>query len=112
MGEREAPRKAMEDWVHNKIQQARAEGWKKLDLGNAGLTAIPVEVYELVTLEYLVLGARYYDDEENDWVKSENNGPPNQITVISEQIVQLSALTTLDLSGTQVKRGQPRYFPK
>jgi internalin A len=93
----------MEDWVQRKIEQARVERWKRLGLGNAGLTNIPRAVCELEELECLLLGRRYYDDEQQQWRVSENSGSPNHIEDIPEQIAQLTNLTSLDLSGTNVR---------
>ena len=90
------------DWVQEKIQQARTQRWKQLDLGNAGLREIPLGVFDLDALEFLVLGTSYYDYHRNKLVESENQGPANQITLIPSEITRLINLTALDLSITQV----------
>jgi internalin A len=90
------------DWVQEKVQQARTKRWKQLDLGNAGLREVPLEVFDLDALESLVLGRSYYDYDRNTWVKSENQGAANQITLIPGEITRLINLTMLNLSGTQV----------
>jgi internalin A len=115
----------MLDWVQDKIRRARAEGWTRLDLGNAGVTAIPEEVWELEWLEVLVLSRGYYDHQRRTWIGSENQGPENTIVIIPEQmgrfsclrelylnenkiidvkpLAALTSLTALDLGGTQVR---------
>ena len=95
------------DWVQEKIQQARTQRWKQLDLGNAGLREIPPQVFDLDALEFLVLGSSYYDRDRNAWVESENQGSANQITLIPSEITRLGNLTALFLSGTQVSDLRP-----
>jgi len=90
------------DWVQEKIQQARTQQWKQLDLGNAGLIEIPPQVFDLHALEFLVLGSVYYDRDRNVWVESENQGPANQIALISSEITRLCNLSALDFRGTPV----------
>ena len=88
--------------IQKKIQQARTQQWKQLDLGNAGLIEVPPQVFDLDALEFLVLGSGYYDRDRNAWVGSENQGPANQITLIPSEITRLGNLAALSLSSTQV----------
>src|SRR5262245_46243116 len=97
----------MLDWVQEKIQRARAEGWTRLDLGNAGLTEVPDEVCTLNELKVLVLGRSYYDLQLHRWVNTENKGPKNTITTIPAQIARLTHLRALSLDRNQVSNLEP-----
>jgi internalin A len=92
----------MLDWVQDTIRRAHAEGWTRLDLGNAGLTAIPEEVWELERLEVLVLGRWYYDHPNHRWAESAHAGPRNAIAIIPEQIARLSRLCELYLGANKI----------
>jgi len=96
----------MLDWVQDTIRRAHAEGWTRLDLGEAGLTAIPEEVWELEWLEVLVLGVGYYDHQNHRWAVSANIlwpvGPQNTVAIIPEQIARLSRLRELYLAANKI----------
>jgi internalin A len=92
----------MLDWVQDTIRRAHAEGWTRLDLGNAGLTAIPEEVWELERLEVLVLGRWYYDHPNHRWAESAHAGPRNAIAIIPEQIARLWRLCELYLYANKI----------
>src|SRR6266446_3631277 len=96
----------MLDWVQDTIRRAHAEGWTWLDLGEAGLTAIPEEVWELEWLEALVLGFGYCDHQNHRWTVSANTlwpvGPQNTVAIIPEQIARLSRLRELYLAANKI----------
>jgi internalin A len=78
-----------------------------LDLGNCGLTQIPMELGECVWLETLTLSDTWweYDIEENKGKirYSQNKSENNQITTLSPSLAQLSNLRTLVLSGNPIQ---------
>jgi Leucine-rich repeat (LRR) protein len=98
---------AMESWVLEKIRRAKAEEWKRLELGNAGLEELPDELFELTKLQTLLLGSNYWDSATGDWVKSENPGPENSFKVVPAQISRLTNLTELDLTSTPITSAEP-----
>ena len=65
------------------IQQAKAEGWKQLDLSDRGLTELPDAIGELTALESLYLFR-------------------NELTQFPSEIRQLTKLTQLDLSNNRL----------
>src|SRR5215467_14268414 len=96
----------MLDWAQDKIRRARAEGWTLLNLEDAGLTAIPEEVWSLEELEVLALGGHYYHHQHGPLVGSENRGwqrlRRNTITVLPDQMAHLSRLRELYLNGNKI----------
>lgn len=86
------------------IQQAKQEGWKRLDLGRTGLRAFPMEVLELVWLEELNLSDLYQDYKSKKWIISSNEGKDNHLTVIPLEIKQLCHLKKLRLGGSFVSK--------
>ncbi len=119
----------MESWVLDKLRRAKAERWRFLDLGNAGLTQLPPELFELEALEGLNLSGGYNDFETSEWRDSKNVGEENAIAAWPEDIARLTSLrilialgqpsanveplaklanlTSLDLRSTQVSDVEP-----
>ncbi len=72
------------------IARAKAEGWKRLYLGNTGIVGeVPVEIWELTELEELILS-----DAWNEWVdgkyvhrESSNLGPENEISAFPAHMI-------------------------
>jgi len=66
-----------------------------LDLGNCGLTKVPVEVGELVWLESLSLASEWYGWQGSRWQKkkSKNDGDSNARLTDIGSLAGLSALT-------------------
>ncbi|MEM8639845.1 MAG: COR domain-containing protein [Cyanobacteria bacterium P01_G01_bin.54] len=85
------------------IAQAKAEGWKTLDLAGLRLTALPAEIGELVELEELVLGKRDDDNYELVGNRSVCQIITNPITDFPNEIAQLKNLKRLNLSGLPLK---------
>lgn len=56
----------MECWVLDKIRRAKAERWRLLDLGKAGLTELPPELFELEVLELLNLSDEIFNVEDDE----------------------------------------------
>jgi internalin A len=75
-----------------------------LDLGNCGLTEIPAEVSELVWLESLSLANEWYEWDGQTWQekKSRNTGDKNNRLIDIGPLAGLTALQTLNVSGTPV----------
>ena len=69
----------MKDIAIDLIEKAQKESWKRLNLSRCGLTEnnIPSQLWELTSLEELVLCNRYWNHEKQEWIKSPNAGPLN-----------------------------------
>ena len=76
-----------------KIAQAKAEGWKTLDLAGLDLEELPPELWELTQLETLILGK--LDEDKEKWFG-------NRLKEIPEAIVSLTNLTHLYLGSHQL----------
>jgi internalin A len=87
------------------IAQAKAEGWKRLDLGNCGLTDLETQVpelFELTDLEELVLSNEHFK-----WNKatgklyriSENKGQNNRLSQLPQAMAKLKQLKILMCGG-------------
>ncbi|MBL7784347.1 MAG: leucine-rich repeat domain-containing protein [Chitinophagales bacterium] len=88
------------------IAQAKAENWKRLDLGRCGLTDLEKEVPELFTLtdlEELVLSNewREWNEGEQKWEgkKSANEEAPNKINQLPEALGKLRKLRVFVCGG-------------
>lgn len=72
-----------------------------LDLGNCGLTEVPVEIAELVWLEELSFASEWWDFEGHNWIrkKSQNIGFTNQLahltSTLSTQPLMTNVFTNL-----------------
>jgi internalin A len=73
----------MDEELMKKIREAKAIGRKVLDLSHRQLTALPPELFQLTSLEWLYLG-------------------DNQLTVLPKEIGQLTSLKRLGLSHNQL----------
>jgi Leucine-rich repeat (LRR) protein len=92
--------------------QRRVRNWRAtggcartfLDLGNCGLTEVPGEVRELVWLERLTFASEWREREgrERQQKKSSNSGEENKELADIRPLSGLTALQSLDVSGTQV----------
>ena len=87
----------------NLAQQLIAECKKnrstKLDLGQCGLTEIPIEVFDLTWLEELQLSNSYFDYKQRKWIYSENKGLPNHLSNLPNELSQLKKLKALLAGG-------------
>jgi Leucine-rich repeat (LRR) protein len=93
------------------IAQAKAEGWKRLDLGNCGLTDLQTQVpelFELTDLEELVLSNEWWDWDKRIWVSSANTEQPNLLREIPEAMAQLRQLKVLRCGGGNDMRWEIR----
>ena len=83
------------------IRQAKTEGWKKLDIGRCGLTALPKELFELEELEELRVSNRVYDYKQRKWVESKNTGPYNLLSgELPEEFERLKKLKKIEMGGS------------
>ena len=75
-----------------------------LDLGNCGLSKVPSEIGDLVWLESLSFASRWSEWDGREWQQEEsrNSGDSNEQLVDLAPLAGLSALQTLNVSGTQV----------
>ncbi len=73
--------------TENKAKHAYGEDARVLDLGNCGLTEVPVEVGELVWLEDLILSNGWWEynieKRRGEWKECQNSGMPNRIQSIA-----------------------------
>ena len=78
----------------------------RLDLGNCGLTELPLEALECVWLEELVLGSDWweYDLEKKVWESqnSQNKGEANKITFLPPNLSNLPLLKKLIINSNQI----------
>ena len=85
------------------IAQAKAEGWKRLELGKCGLTDLDTQVpelFELTDLEELVLSNRWWDMDKQDWIDSANGGEINYLSQLPQAMSQLKQLKVLICGGS------------
>lgn len=77
-----------------------------LDLGNCGLTELPLEALDCVWVEELILSSDWdkYDFEKKEWTKfrSQNTGNPNKLTHFPPVHQSLKLLKLLVISGQQI----------
>jgi len=76
-----------------RIEESRESQNTFLDLGNCGLTTLPPELEALEWVEDINLGTVYWDESQNAFVNTQNNGPANQL--VSETFDVLRALPKL-----------------
>jgi Leucine-rich repeat (LRR) protein len=88
------------------IAQAKAEGWKRLDLGYCGLTDLETQVpelFDLTDLEELVLSNwwREWDEatQQREQKESQNKGQANRLSQLPQAIAQLKQLKVLVCGG-------------
>ncbi len=93
------------------IAKEKKERTGKLDLGKCGLREIPKEVFECDWLTVLILSDEYWDIEIREIIKSVNNGEPNKLTYIPDEIINLNNLHTLRLDGTYENRSEIKDIP-
>ncbi|MEO0584887.1 MAG: leucine-rich repeat domain-containing protein, partial [Bacteroidota bacterium] len=79
--------------VRERIREVERTRNTILNLGNCGLTEIPLEVCNMIWLEELILS--------DDWINDQQVKLSNQISEIPLNINQLSSLKKLVLSGTK-----------
>src|SRR3982750_2237854 len=72
-----------------------------LDLGRLGLTELPEELFELVHLSGLNLGAFWWD-EQNQSPAAVSDRAPNQIAVQLSLLERFPVLTLLSVNQTDV----------
>ncbi len=100
-------------WVRARIEEAKEQGLKELDLSNDWKTnnrdklkEIPLEIFDLEQLESFKLNINNITTIPQDIAKLSNltrlNLSRNQLTNLPESITQLSNLTELSLSGNQL----------
>ena len=81
------------------IDKAFAEKATFLDLGSCGLTSIPQEISRLALLRELNLGPYYYKGD--DYVYSNNQGSPNDFSLIEDYVDSFQKLTLTRLCVNQ-----------
>jgi signal recognition particle receptor subunit beta len=93
------------------IKEAKEKQSTILDLGKCGLTELPDSLFEITTLETLIVANEWYtwDAKKNKWSenKSHNNGVWNQIEKLDHRLEKLTSLKTLVLSGNQISNISP-----
>ncbi len=92
----------MSQQAQNLIAQARTEGWKRLELGNCGLTDLEAQVpelFELQQLEELVLSNTWWDMDKEEEVNSANTGTTNKLSQLPQAMAQLTQLKVLVCEG-------------
>ena len=97
--------KMMKNKLIYKIEQAVKNNETVLNIGNCGLLQIPLKVFEIVSLEVLILSDIYWDHQELKHIEEHNLGIPNNISSIPIEISNLVNLKKLVLSG-KVKRSK------
>jgi internalin A len=89
-----------------KIEQAKAEQWKDLELGGMGLTDVPPEIAQLVNLQSLGLSRNQISVIPDAIAQLVNLQRlviwSNQISVIPDSIAQLVNLQSLGLNDNQI----------
>ena len=98
----------MSEQAKKLIAQAKAENWKRLDIGNCGLTDLETQVpelFELEGLEELVVSGQWWDMDKQDWIKSVNEGKFNKLNQLPPSIARLKQLTTLVCAGLVMEGG-------
>ena len=90
------------------IKKEKQERTGKLDLGNCGLTDFPAELFDLYWLEELTICDKYWDDQQRKWIKSENDGFPNNIwaSQLPENFKDFTQLKILRIGGGFSQRWQ------
>ncbi|MEQ8852782.1 hypothetical protein [Gimesia sp.] len=89
----------MENWVLPTIQRAKEEGWTFLDLGNSGITELPLELSEVESLKGLNLGEYFWHEQKNSWIGTRYNGSTNNLSEVPIEISKLQNLDTLILTA-------------
>jgi internalin A len=83
----------------------------RLDLGNCGLTELPLEVLECVWVEELILSSKWWDYDleknENSRQTSQNKGEANKITALPPNLINLTLLKKLVISRNQISDLSP-----
>jgi internalin A len=88
------------------IRKAKAERWKRLDLGRTGIIgAVPDEVGELEDLEELILSNDYVDRETRIWKDSFNTGSLNKISSLPANLP--AGLLALQARWTEISDVSP-----
>ncbi len=81
-----------------------------LDLGNCGLSSVPLEISEFYWLKTLIFSSVWieYDSNINRWYRrsSENRGPANTLKTL-EGIEHLTQLTALFCAGNSINNINP-----
>lgn len=90
------------------IAEEREKKTGFLDLGNLGLTEIPVELFELTHLHGLNLGIHYVD-EQGEYHKSSNGdeNSANELQTLPSTVANLVHLTTLSLMDNLISDLSP-----
>ena len=95
-----------EDKALEKIAQAKAEGWKELDLSGLGLEELPEEITQLTALTELDLSENRLSELPGEIIQltslTELDLSENQLDELPSTIGQLTSLTYLNLSGNQL----------
>ena len=85
------------------IAEASERRFTRLELGNCGLTELPIELFELTWLEELILSNNWneYSFEKNEWefFNSSNYGEKNSIKSFNRDVNKLSNLIKLIANG-------------
>ncbi|MBP6663929.1 MAG: leucine-rich repeat domain-containing protein [Chitinophagales bacterium] len=92
----------MSQLAKNLIARARTEGWKRLELGNCGLTDLEAQVpelFELQHLEELVLSNKWWDLDKQEWIKSDDMRQANKLSQLPQAMAQLTQLKVLVCGG-------------
>ena len=89
------------------IAQAKAEGWKSLDLGKCDLTDLETQVpelFELTNLEELVLSNVWYEWNKStqkwELKRSSNKGEENYLSKLPKEMAKLKNLKVLICGGS------------
>lgn len=88
------------------IEKEKNEETGKLDLGNCGLVRIPEQLFVLTKLKKISFCNQIWDSNKKTWIKSENHGPPNDISIEELPIIfkKLLKLEILHFGGNSDKK--------
>ena len=99
--------KSMSELALQLIREAKTKKFKSLNLGSCGLTELPMELFELVWLEELVVSNEEQWIEGKKGVAPPNSGKPNFLAEIPNEIRVLKHLKKLDFGYNQISNIKP-----
>ncbi|MBV6447516.1 MAG: hypothetical protein FCKEOINB_01145 [Nitrosomonas sp.] len=88
--------------IHENIKKhQRGEDARSLDLGNCGLTGVPVEIGQCTWLEALNFARTYFHWDGKNWIvwQSQNTGESNHLSQLPNSFSGLKNLKRLVLGG-------------
>jgi Leucine-rich repeat (LRR) protein/GTPase SAR1 family protein len=93
------------------IHEVKEKRLTQLDLGNCGLTELPLEVLECTWVEELILSSDWWDYEleknEGSLQHSQNKGEANKITFLPPNLLNLTTLKKLVINDNQISNLSP-----